>query len=421
MSEIFGTKHIGPGSVSGRLSAPPSKSMMLRAIAAAHLAKGETLIENASFCDDALAAIGMVEVLGASTAKEDRSLRVISGKKPTGTILNCGESGLAIRLFSAIAALYDRDLTLKAEGSLRNRPVEMTLAPLRQLGASCDADGTLPPLTIKGPITGGTIDVDTSETSQSLTGLLMALPVCARPSRINVHILKSAPYVTMTLSLLKDFGIEIFSGPDYSYFEIPGGQAYRSGNYHVEGDWSGAAFPLVAAALTGEIELMDIDVNADQADRAVLEALRKAGAHVRISDDSVHVARRKLAAFQFDATDCPDLFPPLAALALGCEGNTVIKGATRLRYKESDRATALLTELKKLGATLHLEDDLMTIVGRRPTGGTGDSHGDHRIAMALATAGLISENGVRIEGWPCVAKSYPHFFSDLEKLTGNEG
>ena len=225
--------------------------------------------------------------------------------------------------------------------------------------------------------------------------------------------------MALTISLLDRFGIAIEADPGFTRFRIKGGQSYRSGEYRVEGDWSGAAFILVAAAVGGEATVEGLSPNSLQADRRVLEALRAAGAELILAEDAVTVRCGDLRAFEFDATECPDLFPPLAALGLHCAGTSRIFGAGRLKHKESDRAAALVEELSGLGAAIAVRGDVLEIAPSRVRGGTLDARNDHRIAMAGALAGLASGAGVRVEGAECVAKSYPRFFEDLESLGGD--
>jgi 3-phosphoshikimate 1-carboxyvinyltransferase len=269
---------------------------------------------------------------------------------------------------------------------------------------------------VRGPLTPGEADIDGSVSSQLLTGLLMALPACAGDSVLHVHELKSKPYIRLTLRLLEQFGIQLRANASLSRFEIPGRQKYRARSYRVEGDWSGAAFPLVAGAIAGRVELSGLVLDSAQADRAVLEALESAGARVRAGRERVAVEQSSLRGFDFDAAECPDLFPPLVALACFCSGTTTLRGAGRLRHKESDRASALLEEFTRIGARVRLDGDLLLVTGGTLEGGEARSHGDHRIAMALAVAALGSRRGVSISGEEAVAKSYPEFFDDLDTL-----
>lgn len=404
--------------INGSLSAPASKSMMLRATAAALLSKGQSLIENPSFCNDALTGLRIAEELGARLRREDRCVKITGGRFLQKNLLNCQESGLCMRMFTPIAALDNRNIIVTGRGSLLSRPVSMMEEPLNTLGASCISTNGFLPLKVKGPIKGGEVKIDGSLSSQFLTGLLMALPLCEEDSEIGVENLKSKPYVAMTLALLNLFGISISYEENFEHFSIQGKQYYQNTTYTVEGDWSGASFLLVAGAICGQVEVLNLQKDSLQADKRILEALILAEAEISIKNNTVSVKKSDLKAFEFDATECPDLFPPLTALACYCSGKSLISGVERLRYKESDRAQALLSEFSKLGAKIRIIENRMEIEGPQLKGGNINSHNDHRIAMAGAVAGLNTENGVHIKGWECVSKSYPHFFEDLISIGG---
>ena len=409
-------RRISPGKIEGLLQAPSSKSMAQRAVAAAALAEGISEIGNYPDCDDALAAIECARALGAGITGAKGRLIVTGNGKPDGSALHCNESGLCLRMFAPIAALSDKEIAITGEGSLLSRPVGMVQRPLEELGASCKTSRGMPPLTVKGPIHGGKLQVDGSTSSQFITGLLMALPLCEQDSVLQVSGLKSKPYIRMTISLLEKFGVEIKHKKELDRFEIRGRQKYKPANYTVEGDWSSAAFLLVAGAIAGKVKVRGLDAASLQADRAIVDALRLAGAKVSAEGGEVVAEKSELKGFEFDATDCPDLFPPLVALACNCKGRSRIQGALRLEGKESDRAAALVSEFGKMGGKISVSEDVMEIEGCKLGGGDVDSHNDHRIVMAVAIAGLNSEKGVNIEGAECVSKSYPKFFEDLKVL-----
>jgi 3-phosphoshikimate 1-carboxyvinyltransferase len=408
-------KFVKPSRVDGSVAAPPSKSMTQRAFALAALTRGESEIRHFSVADDALSALDIATEFAAGVRLDpvSRSIFLAGGGAPETETLDCGESGLAMRMFAAVAALQKRPLTLTATGSLARRPVGFIEDTLRALGAEAQTAGGLPPLRVCGPLRGGRATVDGAVSSQFLSGLLIALPRCRRHSRLTVANLKSKPYVRLTLAMVRQAGGIIRCDDDLAEFEIPGRQKYQPQTYIVERDWSGAAFLLAAGAIAGRVTVRGLDPQSEQADRAVLDALRLAGARVEIGGDGVTVVRDERRAFAFDATDCPDLFPPLAALAACCAGTSALTGVGRLRHKESDRAAALIAEFGKIGAALRVDGDVLLVAGAPLTGGEVDSHGDHRIAMALAVAALASRDGVNIRGEGCVAKSYPDFFEDL--------
>ncbi len=409
-------KSVLPGKIDGRVRAPASKSMMIRAVAAAALAKGKSTVKNPSDCDDAKAAIGCARALGAEVGFGKEIVEIVGGAKPLSTLLNCGESGLCIRMFAPIAALFDREIKLAASGSLMKRSVGIVQEPLEKLGAECKTDGGLPPIKVRGPMRGGKVSIDGSQSSQFLTGLLMALPLCRKSSVLGVCNLKSKPYVRMTMELIGEFGVRVAANDELSSFSVAGGQEYRPSEYEVEGDWSGAAFLLVAGAIAGKVLVRGLRNDSKQADRSVVDALQAAGAGVKLRGDAADVETARLSAFEFDATDCPDLFPPLAVLACFCNGKSVLKGVERLGGKESDRASTLASELGKMGAKICVKGNALEIEGGNLRGGSVDSLGDHRIAMACAIAGLASEKGAEIKNPDCVSKSYPGFFRDLEKM-----
>jgi len=410
--------HIAPGPVGGRLRAPASKSHLQRVILAASLAEGESRILDPGRSADGQACLGVIRAVGAQVEQEGNLLRIRGGGAVRSRILHCGESGFCLRASAAVAALGEESFTLMADGSLATRPMTMVLDPLRQLGALCETRGGFAPITVRGPLRGGRAVVDGSASSQFLSGLLLALPRAAGDSELEVRGLRSGAYVRMTLDVLAAFGVQLEAAADLSRFQVRGGQRYAPVALTVEGDWSGAAFMLVAGAVAGEVTVTGLDAGSAQADRAVLESLAAAGAVLEWRGDELRVAAAELRAFEFDATDCPDLFPPLAALACHARGTSRITGVARLGHKESDRGAALVSELSALGARLRVRGDGLEITGGELAGGTADPHNDHRMAMACAVAGLKSRYGVKMEGEACVAKSYPEFFQALESIRG---
>ncbi len=404
-----------PSFVKGEIKTPSSKSMTQRAIAAAMLSEGESILTNPSFCDDSLAAINIATALGANVITEVDELKITGRGKIRDTNLNCGESGLSCRMFSPVAALFAEEITMSGKGSIMNRPMSMIVEALNQLGVKCISSNGFLPLKIKGPLTGGSIEIDGSVSSQLLTGLLMALPLAEKDSVIKVNNLKSKPYIDLTVEVLNDFGVTV-RNTDYSLFQIPGNQKFSAHRYEVEGDWSSGAFLLVAGAINGNLSIHGLRGNSSQSDRAVISALKIAGAKMTISPDKIDISKSALEPFEFDATESPDLFPPLVALASYCNGRSIIKGVSRLGYKESNRAESLKEEFGKINIKIETDEDLMFITGGRVTGGRVHSHNDHRIAMALAVAALGATDKVIIGQSGCITKSYPGFFDNLRAV-----
>ncbi len=415
---------IHPSNIKGHIEAPSSKSLTQRAIAAGLLAKGVITIRNPSFCNDSLAAIEIARALGASVTTDRDTIKVKSGLVPSSAVtLNCGESGLSLRMFSPVATLISDHVTFTGEGSLLNRPVTMISDALLQLGIKAETDNGRLPVTLKGRLRGGRAVIDGSTGSQLLTGLLMALPLADSDSEIKVLNLRSKPYISLTLDLMSWFGVRV-KNDDFRHFIIPGGQSYTAREYTVEGDWSGAAFLLVAGAVAGEVAITNLSCGSAQADRAVMQVLHDAGCRTgevgRVDEagGAINTFRSSLKAFTFDATDSPDLFPPLAALAAYCNGTSVIGGAGRLIHKESNRAGAIMEVLAAMNIRSHVEGDEMLIEGGKVHGAVVSSHNDHRIAMMAAVMALGSNGPVTITGAEAVAKSFPEFYDLLASLGG---
>ena len=424
-----------PNTLKGEQVAPASKSSMQRACAAALLHAGTTRIFNPGHSNDDLAAIDVIQKLGAivniedalNESKNTASIMVHSeGVKPIGASMNCGESGLGIRMFTPIAALSDQAITIEGKGSLLKRPMHFFNTIFPKLGIEIQSQSGYLPIQIKGPLKPANIEVDGSLSSQFLTGLLMAYAATDSTNAvIEVQDLKSKPYIDLTLSVLNAFGWKV-QHQDYKRFEFLAHPPFAAHiDYTVEGDWSGAAFLLVAGAIAGPITVKGLQLDSTQADKAVLQALKATGASIEIKEHTIQIGPSKdsagitipLKAFEFDATDCPDLFPPLVALASVCDGITILHGVSRLAHKESDRGLTLQTEFAKLGIRIELDQDRMLVYG-----GTGIlgaevfSQQDHRIAMACGVVALCADGPISITDAEAVNKSYTDFFKHLQHL-----
>jgi 3-phosphoshikimate 1-carboxyvinyltransferase len=409
---------VRPSVVRGALAAPPSKSIAQRAIALAALAKGQSEILNQGSSDDVRSAIAVCRDFGVEIQEHPNRLIVNGGIKLPVKQIECGESGFGFRIFACIAATLNQPVTLSGKGTLIKRPMDVVEQSIRSLGAHCVSSHGYLPLTVTGPLYGGDARVDGSVTSQGLSGILMVAPLALTNSAIIVSNLLSKPYIDLTLDMMRTFGVEVDSF-NYREFIVRGKQSYKPAVVCVEGDWSGAAFMLVAGAIAGSIRVEGLNPMSKQPDRAILDILIWVGAKVSIQPDAIEVSKQNLEAFHFDATHCPDLFPPLVALAAHCKGESRILGAGRLKHKESDRAATLKSEFAKLGIDISIDGDLMRINGGKVQGGNVCSHSDHRIAMACTVAALCATAEVQIEQPEVVDKSYPSFFSDIAKLQSN--
>ena len=428
------TRTVHSAVVRGSIRAPASKSAMQRAIACAMLGQGTSLIKGSPVCADSRAALRIAQRLGAEVRECGDSIEIdgspLFGKERVGKAegsrsadgpleISCGESGLCMRMFSPIVALLDDTVRLVGEGSLVHRPMHMVETSLGLFGVHCISNKGKPPLTIRGPLGPRQTTVDAQGSSQLITGLLIALPLLAGDSEIRVENLVSSGYLDLTREMCAHFGVHIEKDNSGATFFIKGGQSYKASEVHIEGDWSGGAFLAVAAAMAGEaqgVRIQGLSQDSRQPDRAIVEALAAAGVRIRFEGSNLIVQPGSLIPFSFDASDCPDIFPPLVALASSIRGISRIRGVHRLSSKESDRASALQTTFNSLGAEVHVEGDEMLVKGGVLHGGTVSSWGDHRIAMAAAVAALVAEHEVSIEGAECVSKSWPGFFEDLASI-----
>ena len=412
---------VSPSKFKGSIIANPSKSVMQRAIALAALSEGETNIFNFDSSNDTMAALEVALAMGCSLEHYKDRINIINSnnsKKLASAIWNVGESGLSTRMFSPVAGLFDQDVTITGERSLLKRPMNSLIEGLTKLGLKVKHNNFHLPLEINGKISNFNLDLDLSSGSQVLTGLLIALSMTRKDSTIKVRNLASKPYIDLTLELLKDFGIEIIN-ENYEVFHIAGNQKLERQEYFVEGDWSGAAFHLVGGAISGNAIISNLNSNSKQADRAILSVLEQVGAIVSTDYNSIKVKKNKLNPFNFDATDCPDLFPPLAVLAANCNDVCKIKGIHRLTHKESNRFLTLQQEFSKCGIKINSANDYMIIEPGNANEAVTDSHNDHRIAMSMATLGITANGKITIENAECINKSYPNYFNDYVKLGGN--
>lgn len=415
---------IKPSKLSGTITAPTSKSAMQRACAAALLKGGRTILDNPGISDDDKAALNIIRQLGAIVEQQNEQIVITSNGKvePVSDEINCNESGLSVRMFTSIAALSDRQIIINGRGSLVKRPLSFFNEILPQLNVRCESNSGLLPLKIEGPLQPRNIEIDGSLSSQFLTGLLFAYSAAdASDVTITVRNLNSKPYIDLTLKMMEEFGLKTPENKNYKDFYFPRKSIaefnHSSFNYTVEADWSGGAFLLVAGAISGNIIVKGLDVFSTQADKAILQALMQSRTNISITEEQIEIRETQLQPFYFNATDCPDLFPPLVALAAYCDGTSVIEGIHRLTHKESNRALTLQEEFEKMGIEISFQDDLMLVKGGNALKSARvRSHHDHRIAMACAVAALKADGESIIDDAEAVNKSYPQFWEHLQKL-----
>lgn len=456
---------------------PCSKSFAQRAIIAAALSEGVSVLRGYSPCGDNESAIAVARALGAevtvglsyasgNVAKDGSALTIkgIGAKRKSLKLntLHTGESGLLTRMMiPLLSVLNDGDIRVTGEKTLTGRPLKgapeiMSAFGVRLVQAGeraanpasgpADAAEVFVPLDINGSLNAGKASISGVSGSQIISGLLMALPLLDEDTVIELNNPKSIPYLFITMDVMKAFGVKVWcdmeGGEEFAEskdwsdctsitFHIKGGQAYKAADMDIEGDWSSAANFLVAGAVFGRVELTGLDTKSLQADLSIMDILMEAGASLsQMGDDDpkglIHVQRAPLSAFEVDAANCPDLFPIVAVLAAFCEGTSKIAGVGRLANKESDRGKAILEMLTKMGVNAKIAGDKLIVEGhslaRRALthtllrGGSYTSHHDHRMVMALRVAAIGADSPIEIDDTQCVAKSFPTFGELFGKL-----
>lgn len=412
---------INPSNLHGTIKIPASKSLCHRAIIAAGLSDGKSVIDNIVLSEDISATCSAMTNLGADILMKKDSL-TLNGTKilsPIKSIIDCNESGSTLRFLIPIALLTGREMTFIGKGRLGSRPLNPYYSIFKEQNIKYSSDTGLP-LTIEGTLKPGEYKLPGNISSQFITGLMFALPLLNGDSKIVVTTnLESKGYIDLTQSLLKMFSINI-ENHDYNEFYIKGNQIYKAINYTVEGDFSQAAFWVVAGILGREIQCEEITTNSLQGDKVIIDIIKEMGGNVSIQDNKIIARNSKTKGITMDVSNCPDLVPILSVLASVSSGTTIIKNAQRLRIKESDRLKAITKELSKLGADISETSDGLIIHGKANLkGGTVSSWNDHRIAMALAIASIKCTEPLVIENCDVIKKSYPNFYKDFIMLGGD--
>jgi len=387
------------------------------------LAEGESELTNPLVCSDTLATVGGLNGLGIETERDGDLVRV-RGKggrfSPPTRVIDAGNSGTTLRFITSLAGLVPGKSVITGDESLRSRPMGDLIACLRDLGVSVtsiNGTGTAPIEVMgKGSVRGGDARITGSISSQFISSLLIPSPYFGRGLRLEVQgEIKSRPYIDLTVEVMRDFGI--VPGVDGHLFTVEAGQVYRPRRYAVEGDYSSASLIMAAAAITGSrVSVGGLRPKSLQADEAFPSILERMGCKVHRKGDVVAVEGGNLIGIDVDLSNSPDLLPPLSVVAAVAEGPTRVRGVEHARLKESDRIAVIRSELARLGIGVEESPDGLAFRGGdRPGRGEVFSHGDHRIAMALAVLGLISD-GLVIRDASCVSVSYPDFVRDLSKL-----
>ena len=404
------------------VTVPGSKSYTHRMLIAAALSNGTCTIQNPLRSEDTLCTLDALKQLGV-TIEEQGGCCTISGRSgilgATHKPLDLRNSGTSMRLLTAVAALGQGTHTLTGSERMQQRPIDDLLAGLNQLGVSARSlKGTgCPPVEISGNDTaGGKVRLNCATSSQFLSALLLIGPCLQKGIEISVTDGPvSRPYVDITLAVMQSFGIS-FERTGYGWFRVPGRQTYRAGSYTVEPDCSQAGYFWAAAAITGStIKVKSISADSVQGDIRFLKLLAAMGCRVITDSDGITVCGGELTAIEADMGDIPDLVPTLAAVAAYARGTTVISNVEHLKDKESDRLSAVVHELTKMGIMAGYDKQALRITGGQPHGAEIETYNDHRIAMSFAVAGLRTGN-ILIRDETCVDKSFPDFWRVLDCL-----
>ncbi|MFQ5997228.1 MAG: 3-phosphoshikimate 1-carboxyvinyltransferase [Dehalococcoidales bacterium] len=410
---------IDKSEIDGKVRAPSSKSYTIRGLMGAALAKGESEIINPLSSDDTEAAIGVLRQIGVGVRQDEDLWRVAGGDwHEPGADLFCGESAATLRFMTAICSIIPGKCRLTAGPSLVKRPVKPLVQALRQLGVACSSQGEVAPVVVNGgSLKGGITELPGDISSQFVSALLFVAPFADEGVKIRLTTpLESKPYVLMTMECLKNFGIRVKCSGALDEFEVSR-QTYQAAKYEVEGDWSSVSYFLALGAICGGVEVANLNPDSLQGDKMMLNFLKDMGATVEVNQNSVAVRKSRLKAIQADLSDCIDLLPTMAVLAVTAEGVSEFVGIERARLKESNRVVAVKEGLERMGVKIAEERDRLTIFGSRPRGATIDSKDDHRIAMAFSILGSLV-GGTIINGAECVNKTFPDFWDILRSIGG---
>ena len=426
----MGKLKIYPGKLSGEVKIPPSKSMAHRAVICAALGDGVSKVTNIDYSDDIIATIEAMSSLGAKITQKEDYLEVY-GIKCTENIkfnevksertIDCNESGSTLRFLVPIAALFEGANRFIGRGNLGKRPLDTYYNIFDEQGIKYTYKDGILDLKTEGKLQAGEFKVKGNISSQFITGLLFTLPLLDGDSKIIITTeMESKGYIDLTLSAIKDFGVEIINN-NYEEFVIKGNQNYKSRNYRVEGDYSQAAFFFSADALSNNVVLNDLKLDSLQGDKEVIDILNRMGLNLKNKNNGlIGEVQGNLKATVIDGSQCPDIIPVVSLVAALSEGTTEIINAGRLRIKECDRLAAVTSELNKLGAKITEKEEGLMIEGVKELKGGIEvwSHKDHRIAMTIAIASTMCTEPIILKDYECVSKSYPQFWDDFKNVGG---
>lgn len=382
------------------------------------------MLVNPSVSDDSEFLIASLREFGISINRRKNGLEVVG----SGGQLNIpskelfvGNAGTAMRFLTTLAGLAHGEITLTGDEQMKRRPINELLDALRAAGIKCSSSNGCPPVKIHGGnFVGGRIDVVGSTSSQFVSSLLLSAPYAKRP--VTLHVkggISSMPYVHMSLHVMRSFGAAIDTD-DLTMFHVHNDQRYIGHEFRIEADASAATYFLAAAAITnGHVVITNLSVESLQSDVRFISILGDMGCTIVKHNDSIELHGGTLRGIDIDMNEMPDCVPTLAVVAAFAEGPTIIQNIAHLQHKETNRLTALATELTKLGTKVEASDDGLVIHPQPMKGTTIETYNDHRMAMSFAVAGLKVE-GIRIQNPMCVAKSFPGFWEEFKKIESKE-
>ena len=421
---------ITPNSLKGEVVIPSSKSIGHREIICGGLASGKSLVDNISISKDIEATIEGLKSFGAKINEIPSKFQGRCAFSIEGTdgkinlknrIIDCKESGSTLRFLIPLGILSNEKIIFTGGGKLVERPLEPYFKIFNEKGIEYKtfSDKINLPLEINGKLKSGVYSLVGNISSQFISGLLFALPLCDGDSVIEITTkLESESYINLTLDALKKYGIEIIN-ENHKRYIIKGNQKYKNIETSVEGDYSQGAFWLVAGALSENIKSIGLGFGSIQGDQKIADILKNMNVNLKISENEIISMKSKTRGTIIDGSDCPDIIPILTVLASVSDGVTKIINSERLRYKECDRLTAIATELNKIGADIQELSDGLIINGKKfLKGGEVSCWNDHRIAMSLAIASIKCSEKLILRGTECVEKSYPEFWKDFVSLGG---
>lgn len=396
------------------IQANASKSDAQRCLILTAFSEYPVQIRGLDSSEDILSMLHCIKAMGAKFDKEAETIYPIREREIPALLLNVGESGFALRTLALVGLALTNNLSLSGSGTLLNRSQHQLCTTLSNLGLQVSSNYEKIPLQIQGAVTINHLVVNGTDGSQVISGLFLLAPLLEHESVIRIEKPTSKPYLDMTISRMRDFGLSIIELEQNKY-RIPGNQQTKLKEVKLEGDWSGAANHLVGAAISGQVEIHGLQKDSKQADRAILDILEEFGAEITWKDDILLVKEAIVKnPFHANIVDCPDLFPISVVLACSAQGISEISGIHRLKNKESNRLNVMCELLDKWNVRYQIEENNILIVGTGSVDGAEiNTYDDHRIAMAGTIAACISAKEMILNEDACIKKSYPNFYVDL--------